>query len=313
MRRLNLVSLIAMALGCLLAEPSSAQTIDARTIRKTPLFQSPSMTSAILDTIPAGRSITIRDAATRGYVAVSWNGKSGYVRLADVQRVPVMAEAAPPRVDTVYVTRVDTVTITRTRTDTVSAVVRAPDLPVPEVFDPPPSPSFRLFPRGPFTAILTEDMVYEIGSTNERIVIPAGFVTDFASIPRPLWSYLPPTGDYKLAAVVHDYLYWMQPCTKEQSDNLFAIAMAEQGVSSIARAVVYGGVVAGGSASWDANRRDRADSIPRFLSQEQRAIPANATWHEYRRALMARGVRGSPDPVRPVPAYCAYGNSTRVP
>lgn len=42
-----------------------------------------------------------------------------------------------------------------------------------------------------------------------KIVVPAGFVTDFASIPKVVWN-LPgfdPYGDAKFPAVVHDYLY----------------------------------------------------------------------------------------------------------
>ena len=42
----------------------------------------------------------------------------------------------------------------------------------------------------------------------ERIVrVPVGFVTDFASTPRWSWPFLPPTGAYGKAAVVHDDLY----------------------------------------------------------------------------------------------------------
>ena len=51
----------------------------------------------------------------------------------------------------------------------------------------PPSPLVRAFGDNKFW-ILVEDMVYVIGSTNERIVVPKGFVTDFASIPQPLWA-----------------------------------------------------------------------------------------------------------------------------
>lgn len=40
-----------------------------------------------------------------------------------------------------------------------------------------------------------------------NIVVPEGFITDFASIPRFLWSIYPPTGRYQEAAVIHDWLY----------------------------------------------------------------------------------------------------------
>lgn len=40
-----------------------------------------------------------------------------------------------------------------------------------------------------------------------RIIVPAGFETDFASIPRIFWVILPPFGQYTKAAVVHDFMY----------------------------------------------------------------------------------------------------------
>lgn len=59
-------------------------------------------------------------------------------------------------------------------------------------------------------SVLTKDLAYQVLQTNFVIIVPAGFVTDFASTPRALWSVLPPTGRYQLAAVVHDFLYWDQ-------------------------------------------------------------------------------------------------------
>jgi len=38
------------------------------------------------------------------------------------------------------------------------------------------------------------------------IPIPAGFVTNFASVPRILWPILPPRGKYAPATIEHDYL-----------------------------------------------------------------------------------------------------------
>lgn len=41
----------------------------------------------------------------------------------------------------------------------------------------------------------------------DNAVIPAGYITDFASVPRWLWSILPPHGRMANAAMVHDYCY----------------------------------------------------------------------------------------------------------
>ena len=79
--------------------------------------------------------------------------------------------------------------------------------------------------------VLREPLEYWILETDHVVEVPLGFVTDFASIPRALWAIAgSPHGAYSRAAVVHDYLYWDQRCTREQADNVMAIAMEESGV-----------------------------------------------------------------------------------
>src|SRR5437868_748210 len=55
--------------------------------------------------------------------------------------------------------------------------------------------------------MLERDTVFRIAGSVQPIVVPAGFVTDFASIPRAFWSGMSPHGQYSRAAVLHDYLY----------------------------------------------------------------------------------------------------------
>jgi len=40
-----------------------------------------------------------------------------------------------------------------------------------------------------------------------EITVPAGFDTDYASIPRIFWPIYPPDGEYAPAAILHDFLY----------------------------------------------------------------------------------------------------------
>jgi hypothetical protein len=71
--------------------------------------------------------------------------------------------------------------------------------------------------RGGLWWRLVEPFEYHVGSypSPEVIRIPAGFETDFASIPRPLWIILPPyDAEYGKAAVVHDWL-WQQSRSKQ--------------------------------------------------------------------------------------------------
>ena len=99
-------------------------------------------------------------------------------------------------------------------------------------------------------SVLVADLKYQIGSTNFVIVVPAGFVTDFASTPRAIWAVLPPVGPYQLAAVVHDFLYWDQACTRQQADDLLRVAMAESKVKPFERDVIWQAVRKFGETAW---------------------------------------------------------------
>jgi hypothetical protein len=208
-----------------------------------------------------------------------------------------------------------------------SAPAPAPAPPVEEAPPPPPSPppppppieeqtppSPLLIPFGDnHDWIVAQPMVYTIGSTTERVVVPRGFVTDFASIPPALAPFgLTPHGQYSRAAIVHDYLYWSQGCTRAQADRLMVIAMKESGTGGFDEFAIYRGVDLGGGGAWAANTRARAAGVPRIVPDE--FIPPadpNVNWTAYREMLVKRGVQDPPFP--PTPSYCVYGNSTRVP
>ena len=130
-------------------------------------------------------------------------------------------------------------------------------------------------------------MRYELGSSGKIIEIPAGFVTDFASIPERLWSVVSPHAQYSRAAIIHDYLFWAQPCSFAQANNLFLIAMIESGVSKITRDFVYAGVVAFGKSSWEENRALRARGVPRVVPMGRDDFPPDWSWEEYRKLLSA--------------------------
>lgn len=174
------------------------------------------------------------------------------------------------------------------------------------------SPDFVFVKRGPLTAILRTDMPYQIGDTRDSIIVPSGFVTDFASIPRALWSRISPVDDYKLAAVVHDYLYWYQPCERGEADNLLAIAMAEEGVAFSDRAAVYAGVRAGGAEAWKSNSALRDSGEIRVVPKDAGRPGALETWDQFRLRLKANGVKGTPGRMARQ-KYCDYGRSRVVP
>jgi hypothetical protein len=176
----------------------------------------------------------------------------------------------------------------------------------------PPAPLVRAFGDNKFW-IVAEDMSYVIGSTKERIVVPMGFVTDFASIPQALWSLgLSPHGQYSRAAIIHDYLYWSQGCTRAQSDRLLLIAMKESNVGGFDEFAVYQGVDKGGASAWNANAIERKNGLPRIVPKEYlRPADPNIKWAAYRRILVKQGIH---DPTfDQSPTYCVFGNGTVVP
>ena len=84
------------------------------------------------------------------------------------------------------------------------------------------------------------------------ITVPAGFQTDLATIPKALWSILPPFGRYSRAAVVHDYIYTELTgiYTRKQADVIFRNIMKADGVGSVTRNSMYYAVRMGGRGNW---------------------------------------------------------------
>jgi len=101
----------------------------------------------------------------------------------------------------------------------------------------------------------------------QRVRVPIGFVTDFASIPRIFWSALRPDGEYSYAAVIHDYLYWEQPCDRLSADEIFKICMEEFKIGSTTIAAIYAGVRLGGESAWQENLKLKASGKRRVLTR----------------------------------------------
>jgi hypothetical protein len=155
--------------------------------------------------------------------------------------------------------------------------------------------------------IVRQPLTYTIGVSSDSVTVPPGFVTDLASIPQALQSIIRQNGLYLLPAVVHDYLYWKQTCTRAQSDQIFMLAMIEHKVRDFHRIAIHEAVKAAGSFAWDDNAHERAARLPRILPPDRMRISANTLWPDYRLQLVQQGVADGPD--TPVPAaFCARGD-----
>lgn len=191
---------------------------------------------------------------------------------------------------------------------------QAPPPPPPPAPEPapdpiPPVPQLE-FADGKYQMLFVP-MTWSIGASGVSITVPAGFVHDNASVPALLQSLLPSHGTYGKAAVVHDYLYWSQTCTRLQADNLLMVAMKESDVPPASRTAVYRGVRLGGGSAYRENRAARAAGIVRVVPPEFRELPATATWQQYQAMLRDAGVR---DPEFPAQAgYCRLGDGVDVP
>lgn len=113
-----------------------------------------------------------------------------------------------------------------------------------------------------------EPLIYDVGAegSGETITVPAGALTDLASIPRFAWSLgFPPDGAWAKAAVVHDFLYktrgacrlgtacWrtrIKPYSRAEADEVLREAMAVLGVPSWQRFVIWLAVRLGGASGW---------------------------------------------------------------
>ncbi len=82
--------------------------------------------------------------------------------------------------------------------------------------------------------------------------IQAGFLTDFASIPRIFRIIIPKLGRWNKASVVHDYIYQtpLIQQTRKQADKIFLAGMTDLGVAKWKRMVMYWAVRIGGWMAW---------------------------------------------------------------
>jgi len=93
--------------------------------------------------------------------------------------------------------------------------------------------------------ILIADYVCDDGT-----IIPRGFVTDFASVPKFLWWFISPT-DLGDGPVEHDWKYRNGIGTRLQIDDKFTVDMVRDNVGVWKRRAAYYGVRVFGSGAWN--------------------------------------------------------------
>lgn len=108
--------------------------------------------------------------------------------------------------------------------------------------------------------VLQRDIEFTL-SGGESLIVPKGYVTDFASVPRFALSLVNKDQGF-FAAILHDYLYdnqysftGNQKKDRKRADLEFRHQLAIDQVSLWARFWMYAGVRIGGKSWWDDTRK----------------------------------------------------------
>lgn len=91
--------------------------------------------------------------------------------------------------------------------------------------------------------------------------VPAGFITDLASIPALLRPLFNPNDNGRKAAVLHDARYCIKAGTRKEADDIFLEALERCGVGFLRRWAMYSGVRAGGWLYWNKRSGLTADDF----------------------------------------------------
>lgn len=124
--------------------------------------------------------------------------------------------------------------------------------------------------------VVDDEMIFYWIKKRCEVVVPSGFVTNFASIPWFCRTVFPVNDDHRIAAVAHDFLYnekgrlttrrilsianrpiqLQEDATiyydRQDADNLFRQLMIEEQVKRTKRCAIYHAVRQFGATRWNA-------------------------------------------------------------
>jgi hypothetical protein len=99
-----------------------------------------------------------------------------------------------------------------------------------------------------------QPLIYMSDVASKVFVVPDGFVTDFASVPRLPLAFLLTGDSAHEAAVIHDRLYSTAEVTREVADAVFKEAAVASGEPSWKASLMYAGIRLGGWMAWNDHR-----------------------------------------------------------
>jgi hypothetical protein len=99
----------------------------------------------------------------------------------------------------------------------------------------------------------------------ETVVVPMGFITDFASVPRIIGAWLLYGGKGKRASVLHDWLYSSKLVSRSISDAVFEEALKASGYASWEVSGMYAGVRVGGWVAWNKENVPQTPAVQQVI------------------------------------------------
>lgn len=125
---------------------------------------------------------------------------------------------------------------------------------------------------------------YSSDVADRVITVPAEFITDLASVPRLPLAYMLAGDRARGPALIHDWLYqhpdWDD---RELADRIFYEAigvhqpdLGHEAESWITRAIMYGGVRAGGWAAWSGHDKRATTLNPEWTTQAAWPVPVES-------------------------------------
>ena len=128
--------------------------------------------------------------------------------------------------------------------------------------------------------VILEDFRYYVGNEDsaDLINVLEGFVTDFTSVPRLFWIFIPRWGKYGNAAVIHDWLYWEQEKKdRKQADDILLEGMNVLNVSAWQKTAIYYAVRWFGWLAWFRNAAEKDNGFNRVIATS--TIKANMAFN----------------------------------
>lgn len=120
-------------------------------------------------------------------------------------------------------------------------------------------------------------LAYVSDVADTTFVVPAGFITDFASVPRVPIAFLLAGDTAHEAAVIHDWIYTTHEVDRQMADAVFREACLVDDVPWWRAWLMWSAVRIGGSSPWDSAGPRQNESVLRALQSARPLQPSAYT------------------------------------